>query len=373
AAWQISLGFSIGLPFAYVLAVIAVILPVAVVGRRLRGRAPRPVLGWRLMVVDLLGMMIFAGVGALLAVPYFKVRDLNVSARWTVATLESYSAPLRSLLIAPPESQVWGGAHAVPRASLGWPAEMTLLPGFVLYALALAGLLFSVWTVRQRLLLLVGVVVSALLATGTEFFGGRFTYLPLFYHLPGWNGLRIPGRLVLWTTLFLAVLAAGAVAELVRRTEQLAAHRMPPWPGPWMRVATFVPLLLVAVEGLGATPTRIVPAQPAALRTLDGPLLVLPTAAVGDQVTMLWSTSRFQRIANGSSAVRPQRQEELRRTVATFPDATSIQYLRGRGITTVVLLRGQVAGTPWERAGDIPVDALGIRREDLDDTVVFRL
>jgi hypothetical protein len=36
-------------------------------------------------------------------------------------------------------------------------------------------------------------------------------------------------------------------------------------------------------------------------------------------------------------------------------------------------LRGQAAGTPWERAGDVPVDALGIRREDLDDAVVFRL
>ena len=30
--------------------------------------------------------------------------------------------------------------------------------------------------------------------------------------------------------------------------------------------------------------------------------------------------------------------------------------------------------TPWERAGDVPVDALGIRREDLDEnTVIFRL
>jgi hypothetical protein len=33
-----------------------------------------------------------------------------------------------------------------------------------------------------------------------------------------------------------------------------------------------------------------------------------------------------------------------------------------------------VAGTPWERAGDVPVDALGIRRDDLTpDTVLFRL
>jgi hypothetical protein len=250
---------------------------------------------------------------------------------------------------------------------------MTLLPGFILYALALAGLLFSVWTVRQRLLLLVGALVSAVLATGTEFFGGRYTYLPLFEYLPGFDALRIPGRLIVWTTLFLAVLAAGAVSELVRRTEQLSAHRVQPWPSPWLRLATLVPLILVTVEGIAAMPHPVVPDQPAAMRTVDGPLLVLPTAAVGDQVVMLWSTSRFQWIANGSSAVRPQRLDTLRRTVATFPDAASIQYLRGLGVTTVVLLRDQIAGTPWERSGDIPVDALGIRREDLDEAVVFRL
>ena len=60
--------------------------------------------------------------------------------------------------------------------------------------------------------------------------------------------------------------------------------------------------------------------------------------------------------------------------MAAFPDAASIQYLREVGVDTVLLLRSQVAGTPWERSGDVPVDALGIRREDLDDnTVLFRL
>jgi hypothetical protein len=39
-----------------------------------------------------------------------------------------------------------------------------------------------------------------------------------------------------------------------------------------------------------------------------------------------------------------------------------------------VLLRAEAQGTAWERAGDTAVDALGIRREDVDETtVVFRL
>ncbi|MET8152365.1 hypothetical protein ACIBSW_36395 [Actinoplanes sp. NPDC049668] len=370
AIWQLGLGFSLGLPFAYVLALIIVIVAVAVLVRRLRRRSPRPVLGWRLLVTDGLGMLIFVGVGAVIALPYLRVPDYGPAA----TEIRFFSPPLRSLLIGPAESRIWGAPHAVARESLGWPPEMTLLPGFVLYALALVGLVFSIWRIWQRLLLLTAVVVGVVFTIGSTFFEGRWTYLPLFGHLPASFGVRIPGRLMFWVTLLLAILAAGAVAEFVRRVEHFAAHRMPPWPGPWLRLATFVPLLLLLVESWSAISHPVVPEQPPAMRTITGPMLVLPTAALSDQTVMLWSSTRFQELANGSGGFAPQRQSELRRSVATFPDAASVEYLRTQRITTVVLLRKQVAGTPWERAGDVPVDALGIRREDLDnDTVVFRL
>jgi hypothetical protein len=218
------------------------------------------------------------------------------------------------------------------------------------------------------------VAAAGVLTLGSTFFGGRWTYLPLFGHLPQSLGLRIPGRLMLWVTLLLAVLAAGAVAEFVRRAEYLSAQRLPPWPGPWLRLATLVPLLLVLAESWNATPHPVVPAQPAAMRTVTNPLLVLPAAASSDPLVQLWSTTRFQPIANGGGDFAAARQAELRRRVATFPDAASVQYLRGIGVTTVVLFRAHVGGTAWERAGDVPVDALGIQRSDLDpNTVLFRL
>jgi hypothetical protein len=213
-----------------------------------------------------------------------------------------------------------------------------------------------------------------ILTLGMTFLDGRWTYFPLFGHLPASFGVRIPGRLMLWVTLLLAVLAAGAVAEVVRRAEHLSAQRMPPWPSPWLRLATLVPLMLVLVESWNATPHPVVPAQPAAMRTVTSATLVLPTSALGDQTTMLWSTSRFQPLANGGGGFAALRQSQLRQNVAAFPDQASIQYLRSLGVQTVVLIRSQVAGTPWERSGDVPVDALGIQREDLDnDTVLFRL
>jgi hypothetical protein len=370
AAWQISLGFSLGLPFAYVLAGIVLVVAVAVPIRRWRKPAASPVLGWRLLVTDLLGALILAGIGALIAIPYFRVPDTGSS----TAEIDFFSPPLRGLLIGPAESRIWGAAHAVPRSSLGWPAEMSLLPGFVLYALALVGLVFSIWKLWQRLLLVLGLAVAVVLTLGTTFLDGRWTYLALFGHLPGSFGVRIPGRLMLWVTLLLAILAAGAVAEFVRRAEYLSAYRMPPWPSPWLRLAMLVPMMLVIVESWGAVAHPVVPEQPAAMRTVSDPMLVLPTAALGDQTVMLWSTSRFQPIANGAGGFAATQQAELRQAVATFPDAASIQYLRETGVSTVLLVRSRAAGTPWELSGDIPVDDLGITREDLDDnTVLFRL
>ena len=73
AAWQISLGFSLGLPFAYVLG--GIVRGPARRGADPRGwrrRDQRPVLGWRLLVTDLLGVLIVAGIGALIALPYFR-------------------------------------------------------------------------------------------------------------------------------------------------------------------------------------------------------------------------------------------------------------------------------------------------------------
>jgi hypothetical protein len=371
AAWQISLGFGIGLPFAYVLAVVVLVSAVVYVVRTLLRR--RKPFGMKLFTADLIGGAIFAAVGALLALPYFRVSELHPYAQRSPGEISFFSPPWRSLILAPGGSLPWGHLHEPALKSLRWAPEMTLLPGFALYALALVGLLFSVWKIRVRVLVFLGAVASAVLSMGTTFFAGTYTYLPLVDHLPGWNAIRTPGRLIMWTTLFLGILAAGAVSEFGRRVHQVARTRIPSWPGPWLRIAMLIPLLLVIAEGTNRTEHPVVPAQPLAMRIVDGPLLVLPTSELSDMNVMLWSTTRFQQMANGGSGFVPRRTKELRKASETFPDAASIGYLRSLGIRTVVLLPDRVAGTPWERAADVPVDNLGIRREDLADSVVFHL
>nr|WP_307826187.1 hypothetical protein [Micromonospora humida] len=370
AAWQLSLGFGIGLVFAYVLALTLLVSAAVWFWRRRRVRRP---FGRRLFVADLVGGLLFAAVGALLAVPYFKVAELHPNAERTLGDIGVYSPPASGFFTAPAESWIWGGLHEGARAALPWHPEMTLLPGFVLYALAAGGLFFSVWRLRHRLLMLAGVIVTMVIAMGTRFFDGTFTYAPLFEHLPGFNGLRTPGRMMLWTTLLLGLLAAGAVSAFARRVREISADRVPSRPSPWLRAVTLLPLLLVLVEGLNDTPHPVVPEQPVAMRTVEGPLLVLPSGQNQDQPVMLWSTTRFQQVVNGGSGFTPKQLDDVRRVSAAFPDQTSVDYLRTLGVRNVVVLRDQIVGTPWEVTVDAPVEQLGITRQQVGNAVVFRL
>jgi hypothetical protein len=380
AAWQVSLGFGVGLPFAYVLCGLAVVvagrwlLPPLV--RRLAGRlgpARRLRVPGRLLLMDGIGGLVFAAIGALLAVPYFQVVARHPYAKRGMDQVALYSPPLRGFFTGARESLLWGGLHDGARSTMVAANEMAILPGFALYALALVGLFLSTWRLRTRLWLLGGVLASVVLAMGTQFFGGRLTYEPLYRYLPGFDSLRTPGRLVLWTSLLLAVLAAGAVDAMTRRAHELARLRYPFRPGTLLRLATLVPVLLVLAEGVPDLAHPVVPRQPAAMRDLRGPALVLPSDQLTDENVMLWTTTGFPRVVNGGSGFTPAGQADTRRRAETFPDPQSVSDLRNLGVRTVVVLRDRVVGTPYEHALTDPVDGLGITRRERGDTVVFDL
>jgi hypothetical protein len=153
------------------------------------------------------------------------------------------------------------------------------------------------------------------------------------------------------------------------RREPAVANQL----GFWLRLATLVPLFLVLAEGLNATPHPLVPGQPEAMRSAQSPILVLPSDNRVDNNVMLWSTDRFEPIVNGNSGFVTRRLEDVRRMAGSFPDQTSVVYLRELGVRTVILLPGRAGGTPWERAAAVPVDGLGITREEVGEAVVYRL
>ncbi|MBX6750452.1 MAG: hypothetical protein IRY85_12420 [Micromonosporaceae bacterium] len=384
ATWQLSLGFGIGLPFLYVL--LGCLLGGVVVWA-IRHRdelaAGRPMSHrWRsalppraLLAADLGGGLVFAGVALLLAQPYLRVLELYPYARRGPAWVELYSPPLTGLFLAPAESTIWGQAQSAAREALTVPGEMALLPGFVLYALAATGLVYSVWPRHVRIGLAVGVVGFAVLCLGTNGpAGGRFGYLALL-HLPGFEAIRTPGRLILWVTLLLALLGAGALGSL--RTTPLvrpataargtAAHAIA------VHAAVVLAVAAVLVEGRGAIPNVPVPPAPPTLSTVEAPYLVLPTHEVVDMNVMLWSTDRFAPVVNGGSGLVPAELRQVREVVATFPDPASVAHLRAIGVRSVVVLRSRAVGTPYANADVVPINGLPLTRQVYPDAVVFTI
>ncbi len=381
AAWQITLGLAIGLVFAYVM--VAVCLVVAACFGWSWWRRGRPPFGRRLLAADLIGGVCFAAATGFMGLAFARVVQLNPQADRGLGWTEMYSPAWRGLLIAPESSWLWGTRHAGARSHLPWPPEMTLLPGIALIGLATMGTFISIFRVHHRILLTLGTLAAVLLTLGATLpWHGDPGYLTLSKHLPGWSALRTPGRITVWTTLLLAILAAGAVSAFVA-----GARAMAPWPeagtarsgllarGKFvaLRLALLIPLVLVVVEGINRTPHPEVLRYPAAMSAAQEPTLVLPSIGSLEMSIMLWSTNGFPRVPNGLVSFVPAGQERIRSASMTFPDPASIAALRAAGIRSVVVLPDSLGGTSWEAVPGRPIDGLGITREEIDGAILYRL
>ncbi len=357
AAWQLSLGLGAGLFFAYALLVTALVT----VGWWVRAGRPWP--GRAVAVATVVGGLVLVGTVALQAMPYLRVLEAHPEAVRTVGYLEIYSPPLRGLVAAPEQSWLWGGLTAPLRDGMPWAPEQARFVGLTALVLGTVGAVAGRGPRRLRGWLVAAVVGTAVLTVGTNLLGGRFTYLPLYEVLPGWQGIRTPGRWITLTTLALAALVAlGAdrIAEGVR--------------GRWRGLLLAGLLVAVVVEGTGTTPVVEVP-QPGspAVLAAPAPRLHLPSTVTGDQVPMLWSVEGFPAIVNGASGFVPRELGQLRADVADFPSAASIAVLRDLGVRSVVLHPDLADGTPWAGAGDRPTAGLGITRRAAGDAVVYDL
>jgi hypothetical protein len=360
AAWQITLGFGIGLSFAYLLGAACL---AAVAGWLIAGR---PALGRRLVLADVVGGLAFAAVTGYLAQIYLRVRELHPQTPRTWEYVAVFSPTWRGLLAAPRPSLPWGAWHEPARAAMGNAAnEKVLLCGFAVYALAAAGLFASIWTVRQRVLLGVGIAVGVLCALGTN--GPLYRYL--FLYLPGFDGARTPGRLILWPTLLLGVLAAGLITHLSRRA---AAATRPEYARTAARVVAVPLLIVVLFEGLPKLDHVVMPAAPAALAAAPAPLIVLPSDEGIDLNVMLWSTAGFPRMVNGAASINTPDHQAIRDLMQTFPSAPCLDRLRGLGVRGVVVIRGRVVGTAFEPVLNAPPTP-GVTRRDIGPDILYTL
>ncbi len=146
SAWQISLGFTLGLQYAYLLLVLTLLaLWSWWRGRGRRGSGSgsvtrRALLPRRLVAVTLIGMALVGAVTVYQARPYLQVARDYPTAKRTLREVEAYSSGPPALLAASSENRVWGSLTSGMRAKVNSKNESIFFPGGLILLLALVGL-----------------------------------------------------------------------------------------------------------------------------------------------------------------------------------------------------------------------------------------
>jgi hypothetical protein len=426
SAWQVSLGFTLGLQYCYLLALLALLAvvhwwrgrltpgaawpraderseanlppstepgarPGRITGPASR-RAPReqpqprgPLIPRRLLAVTVIGIALLGVVAVYQARPYLQVANDYPTAKRTIKEVKNYSAGPAAFLAASSENRVWGSITAGARAKVHSKNESVFFPGGLILLLAAIGLLGvrgSPYTRRLRLGLALGVLTCSILALGMGLTGAGYPYRLLYDFAPGWNGVRVPGRIFTLGTLFYALLAGAGAQLLVRRI------------GPWgkRRQLSGLPVLLGATlllgvlgEGAGHLSHPVVPQPASAEIGLPGPIMDLPTDGALDRLWQYFSTNGFYKLATGESTFDIHAIDDLRGGMNGFPDRASVEKLRYYGVRTVVLHNKAPQGLPPEQgwvvpeppnppaAAAKPIAGLGVTRRRVGSLVIYEI
>lgn len=396
AAWQISLGFTLGLQFSYLLAVLAVLAAVhwwragrdsqpsdaAPEGAPASSR--RPALPRRMVAVTLIGMAVVGAITVYEARPYLKVANEYPTAKRTIREVKTYSSGPAAFLAASTENRVWASATSFARDHVHSKNESVLFPGLAIFVLALIGLATGLYARRLRWGLAAGVVICGVLALGMGLTGAGYPYRLMYDYAPGWDGVRVPGRVFTMATLFLALLAGAGAQWLVALARTRGAMVSAFWRDGLPMLVGGVLLVGLLGEGAGHMATHVVPQPARAEIGLPGPILDLPTDGAADRVWQYFSTDGFPKIADGNSTFDIPQMDDLRGGMNGFPDRPSLEKLRYYGIKTVVLhtrlpalpgLHGYAIAEPPDvnAAAAKPAQGLGVTRRQIGGVVIYTI
>jgi hypothetical protein len=410
SAWQVSLGFTLGLQYTYLIALLGLLVLVFWWRGRLtpgaawehsvssesnrdkdrdagKHSAPEssargPLIPRHLLAVTLIGIAILGIVAIYQARPYLQVASHYPTAKRTLKEVKNYSSGPAALVSASSENRIWASVTSGARAHVHSKNEDVFFPGGLILALALIGLASGVYTKRLRVGLAVGIATCSILAMGLGLTGAGYPYRLLFDYAPGWNGVRVPGRIFTLATLFYALLAGAGVQLLVRRLGPWGKrHR-------WSLVPSLVGVLLlfgILGEGAGHLAHPVVPQPARAEVGLRGPVLDLPTDGALDRLWQYFSTDGFYKIPVGESTFDIPALDDLRGGMNGFPDKASIEKLRYYGIHTVVLHTQTPKGLPPEQgwvgpeppdtaaAAAKPITGLGVTRRRVGSLVIYEI
>jgi hypothetical protein len=237
---------------------------------------------------------------------------------------------------------------AVPVRGLGWLARLGWPNGAGFYVL----------------LTLVGVIGSF----GPWLDLGSTRIHPLYRQLhrvvPGFDTLRVPGRLGVLVTTGLAVLAGLAAAALARRLSRRSARALVL--GALGALAVLegwsVPLPLMSVPAPGGPAERWLAARPGADAVLVLPMHELEVAHLESR-RLLDSTLHWRPLVNGYAGVFPGDYAADVALLNTFPAPAAVARLRAMHVRYAVVHLGQYqAGTRAQREAALTLLPPGVSR-----------
>jgi hypothetical protein len=408
SAWQISLGFTLGLQYVYLVAVLGVLVLVhwwrgqldpgpewrgtpatGDTGADAKAHTPAPssrgpLIARRVLVVTIVGVALTGAISIYQAAPYLKVASEYPTAKRTLKEVKNYSSGPASLLSASSENRVWAGATSGMRAKVHSKNEDVFFPGGLILVLALIGLAGvggSLYTRNLRLGLALGAFTCSILAMGLGLTGAGYPYRLLYDYAPGWDGVRVPGRVFTLGTLFYALLAGAGAQGLVGLAGALgrrhAIGALPALVGVTLAIG-------ILGEGAGHLAHPVVPQPAKAEVGLPGPLFDLPTDGAADRLWQYFSTNGFYKIPVGNSTFDIPAVDDLRGGMSGFPDRASIEKLRYYGIRTVVLhlkmpqlpgIHGYATAEPANAAAAAakPLAGLGVTKRQVGDLVIYEI
>lgn len=282
----------------------------------------------------------------------------------TFGQITHYSATVTSFFTTDGRNRLWGTVSAPLRMHGRYTFERNMFPG--LLALGLAGI--GVWLGRRRVweqFLALLTLVSATLAVGPEvrltpdsksLLLRHFPYDVLYWHLPGWDSMRVPGRFGTLFLLAIAALAASGMTGILGRVGTARLFRLRAAHAAYAASALVLlglgleyanrPLTLDRLESGDAIPPvyRWLAEQPDA-RIIELPIFI-PDHHREQRIAareQYYSLTHRHRIMNGNANVVPQGYKALVLEMKRFPSERAIALLQGLGATHVIIHFDQVS------------------------------
>ncbi len=308
---------------------------------------------WLLVVRRLLlGAVIGTALVAPVALQYWRVQQREGFTRSLAEASQGSAAPA-SYLQAPPINLAYGRTGLLaPRSAPDngrKPTEQMLFPGFVLLALAAAGL----WAGGRRdcrpavLAYAVLIVAGYGLSLGPD--GMRPLYAAVYRHVFGFQGIRAPARFAVLVLFGLAGLAGLGLRQVL--SQRSGAGRVVAAGAIGLLAIEYanVPIPYVPAPQVNTAIGEWLRAAPESGAVVHLPLTLDPAE---NTPVMVQSLAHGRPIVNGYSGERPAFYSALVDAMSQFPSPGSLRTLHELPVRFVVTRRAvRVEGTPLvERA-----------------------